>query len=89
MARDNNHIPETVLQMASELRLDVLLESPVTQDTVVRFICSVRKDLMEAQVNDNDSMATIETERLLSRMYHQIGYDRRNSAFARNSRAAA
>lgn len=86
---NNKSIPETVLQMAAELRLDVLLESPVTQDTVIRFICSARKDLMEALISETDSVETVEIERLLSRMYHQIGYDRRNSAFSRNSRAAA
>lgn len=82
------NIPDTVLTMASELHVDVLLEHPITQDTVIRFVCAARKDMIEAQLTDNDSQEAIEMERLLNRIYHQIGYERRNSAFSRGSKNA-
>lgn len=79
-------LPENVLQLAAELELDVLMECPQTTDATIRFICSVRKDLLEAPTGDQ-SPELVKAEQLLSRMYHHIGYDRRNQAFTRSARA--
>lgn len=83
-----SQFPENVLTNASDLRLDILLECPDTQDAVIRFICTARKALMEAPAL-SESMDVIEAERLLNRLYHGIGFERRNSAFSGGSRAAA
>jgi hypothetical protein len=77
-------LPEGVLQMAADLQLDTLLECPHTADATIRFICSARKYLLEAPEVINDPEVT-EAERLLSRIYHHIGYDRRNLAFRRQA----
>lgn len=86
MSKTATPIPETVLQMAAELELDTLLECPLTADATIRFICGVRKELLEAP-EPVSSPSVIEAERTLSRLYHHLGYDRRNLAFRRGERA--
>ena len=80
-------IPETILQMASELDLDTLLECPITSHTTIRFICSVRKDLLEAPPGPPPGPNLLEAERVLSRLYHHLGHDRRELAFRRGDRS--
>jgi hypothetical protein len=74
---------ETILEMAADLQLDILLESPVTSDLTIRYICGARKSLLEMP-QDQASPELVDAERLLTRLYHRIGYERRNLAFSRN-----
>jgi hypothetical protein len=75
----------TVLELADQLRLDVLLECPTTADSVIRFICITRKELLEAAEMTN-TPEVVEAERIVSRLYHLFGYERRNLAYQRNAR---
>jgi len=84
MPANDPALPEGVLQLAADLQLDTLLECPHIADATIRFICSARKYLLEAPEVISDPEVT-EAERLLSRLYHHIGYDRRNLAFRRQA----
>lgn len=81
----SSEFSSAVLELADQLRLDVLLECPITADSVIRFICIARKELLEAP-ELAESLDVVEAERIISRLYHLIGYDRRNLAYQRNSR---
>lgn len=79
-----NQPSESILEMAADLQIDALLESSITADVTIRFICGVRKSLLEAP-QAQTSPELVQAERLLTRLYHHIGYERRNLAF-RNCR---
>lgn len=83
---DKSTISETILQLAADVDLDTLLEYQHTAAPTIRFICAMRKALLELtpdQLNAVPSLARC--EQLFSRLYEGIGYEQRSMAYTDNS----
>lgn len=73
-------IAEDALEIAADVRLDTLLEHRHSANPTIRFVCAVRKALLEAPP-DALSHELARVEQLVNRLYERIGHDRRSTAY--------
>ena len=73
---------ETALDLAAGIELDLLLEDPLTADHTIRFICALRKTLVNTDANAL-SPELREVEQSVTRIYEHVGFARRQAAYER------
>jgi len=74
-------ITEDVLSIASDIEFDALLENRYTANTTIRFVCAVRKALLECAPEALTPEMAL-SEQLINRLYDRLGHERRGVAYA-------
>jgi len=77
----HSDLSDDIIEMADGVAFDALLDHPATVNQCIRFICAARKALMEVPPEQIDDELT-KTERVITRLYERLGYERRQAAYA-------
>ena len=78
-----------LLKIAEDITLAELIETELTREATIRFICGIRKSLLQLPAEMAGNSDLTELEKVVSQIYHQIGYDRRSEAFSHHKYAPA
>jgi hypothetical protein len=77
----HSDLPDELIDLASGIHLDALLDHPATVNQAIRFICACRKALMDLPPDQiDDDLA--QSERVITRLYDRLGFERRQAAYA-------